>query len=862
MYRWTHFVLGATLLVSVVRAHEQSVHLRITQDALRESQHLERALKDAGIDDIEYGLFEIDGTGYVRAASEAIGHPIEGQSAHSLIQAGSILEDGVGASSVWSGCNFPNLPGWCTVPQFGEFAVFRCGNHFQDPSGRGLSGIGEPAGRWAYDSANNGHTWLSAITYFTAGALHEDPDQRRRRLEHVFVTLGSNLHLIQDQFSPAHTRDDAHPSHHLPAGNVWGGASLLEDNGKRYILPLPHPNNLHPGVIELPFAGTHAEFFERAVAWTNAHFFSDDTIFAYYPRPAASETHEQAPACADASSLQAYIRSTLAETWSTKLASQTIFETPRGFETGYSLVGIPCDVTDDVPAVDRVIHDNLKLLVPEAIGYSAALLDHFFRGRVDVIVEPGALRVTNRTEPVAGTSMDGVIRQGSFVVVVEFPDGRRKRLGSLALPAAGVSPGEALVVPHQPVPPEALTDGRATLFVCLAGGHVGGEPAVLAAQAETGAACDQVCSDPESHPVFGAQVFPHGDLDEDGADELMIVDFIDPFPDPGPNTIKVRAWSPSRCEDLWRVSYASYGAEATVPGARIGDLDNDGVEDWFARDSDATHAAQVSLRSGRDGSFVRSFTALPVPVNLSAGQTVPLDDIDGDGYTDIAAGNRFLSGWDGHALLPAAFHVAPQTRRIGDMNGDAYVDLGWSLDAFRNFTNGRTGAAGTWPTEPLPEDDPLAARVWLQGFTLGFVRDADGDSVPDFLRFGGGLDDELEFVARTALVSGRTGVMIWSADQPVDTLAMPHVVGDHDGDGNDDVLMVVTDSLGVTQATAYSGADGLLIGDLTPLFSMGYGRNKGLTPVGDCNGDRRTDFLFALETLDGGGECVRLIFAP
>ncbi len=115
---------------------------------------------------------------------------------------------------------------------------------------------------------------------------------------------------------------------------------------------------------------------------------------------------------------------------------------------------------------------------------------------------------------------------------------------------------------------------------------------------------------------------------------------------------------------------------------------------------------------------------------------------------------------------------------------------------------------------------------------------------------------------RIALVSGRTGVMIWYRDVPPDASDFQQVYGDHDGDGNDDVLVSVQDSLGVTQATAYSGRDGSLIGDFTTLFSMGYGANKGLTPIGDCNGDGRTDFIFALASLDGGGECVRVVFGP
>jgi hypothetical protein len=244
-------------------------------------------------------------------------------------------------------------------------------------------------------------------------------------------------------------------------------------------------------------------------------------------------------------------------------------------------------------------------------------------------------------------------------------------------------------------------------------------------------------------------------------------------------------------------------------------------------------------------------------------RTVPLDDIDSDGYSDIAIGNLFVSGWDGQTLLTASqFAFAPLTRRIGDMNRDGFVDLGVFADFECKFTDGKTGATETWPTEPLPPDDPTNEQVWLNGFTIGSPGDADGDRVPDFVRIGAALDDELKLIGRIAVVSGRTGVMIWHQDAPENTQEAPRIYGDHDGDGHDDVVFVVEDSLGITQATAYSGVDGSWIGDFTRLFSAGYGEFKGLTPAGDCNGDGKTDFIFALKILSGGGQCVRLMFGP
>jgi hypothetical protein len=98
---------------------------------------------------------------------------------------------------------------------------------------------------------------------------------------------------------------------------------------------------------------------------------------------------------------------------------------------------------------DRVFQDHATRLLPRAVGYSTALLDYFFRGRLEARVTLTAdstsvgatLQLTNRTP---GEAMDG-----TFTVYAEDRDGRR-------LPITGAQWTRALA-PDEATEPLAFT---------------------------------------------------------------------------------------------------------------------------------------------------------------------------------------------------------------------------------------------------------------------------------------------------------------------------------------------------------------------------------------------------------------------
>jgi hypothetical protein len=69
----------------------------------------------------------------------------------------------------------------------------------------------------------------------------------------------------------------------------------------------------------------------------------------------------------------------------------------------------------------QVFADYAALLLPRAVGYSAALLDYFFRGRLSAIVEKDGVRVGNHTPD--------EVMSGFVWLYAEAGDGSRSLLG-------------------------------------------------------------------------------------------------------------------------------------------------------------------------------------------------------------------------------------------------------------------------------------------------------------------------------------------------------------------------------------------------------------------------------------------------
>jgi len=336
------------------------------------------------------------------------------------------------------GAEFEDNSDWLTLVLYGQG---RYSNHFHDPlkswesaglddwlSGYHLTG--ESSLLWAQDREKQAYftegdwTWQRIRESYYSALISEQKTLIDEYLAQTFRGLGHQMHLIQDCAVPYHVRNDAH----FEKISGWkrrnvAGTSLFEnwaaDNtpiitpfASNPVLPAVQFDISHDGLSPISqlidtdqYDGTNptADLTQGLAEYTNANFFSEDTVFAaerfsegdrhYFPYPKASSTD-----------LQNYINK-LPETVIAEdgVSDSNIYiakktgdgESIDHFVTATYLTHDIYLYESDWQLFERTFyldekchHDYTQKLIPRAVGYSAALLDYFFRGRLEVTAIP------------------------------------------------------------------------------------------------------------------------------------------------------------------------------------------------------------------------------------------------------------------------------------------------------------------------------------------------------------------------------------------------------------------------------------------------------------------------------------------
>ncbi len=260
-------------------------------------------------------------------------------------------------------------------------------------------------------ATGNRFDWDTArISYLNALTLPARAD-RETALAQTFETLGHVMHLVQDMAVPAHVRNDfqSHLEYCFTSFERWCENSFERFVRRRADLVA----NAVPLAVDFAgqrltrfwdvdqYTGTNpsADLTQGLAEYTNANFASLNTIFTEsldrndphaFPYPRESSTN-----LPDLFAQRLVLREVTAEDGVVDMGlyvSKTgDGETIEHFaKVGY-LASFVLDRPDLPPVLrltfqldDRVHEDYATLLLPKAIGYSKALLDYFFRGKLDV----------------------------------------------------------------------------------------------------------------------------------------------------------------------------------------------------------------------------------------------------------------------------------------------------------------------------------------------------------------------------------------------------------------------------------------------------------------------------------------------
>jgi len=356
------------------------------------------------------------------------------------IQEGSVLED---------------------IPGDGQLRFF---NHFHNPlrtwDEAGLKGIlfnEKSSILWGQEeSAIQRFAWQDARKAYFEGLTAQNQTEREEKVALTFRTLGHLIHLVQDA-GPSHTRNDPHIFEPLesfvetlrlsalPADQALFDQLISSSTGfDPSILTIP-PNPLasipiariidttDPEQVEaVPSAGIDQGIAE----YSNSNFLSDDTIFKNFtfPRveslgvpfdetePVTGKLRSYFPKIADGEIVDHFVaEGTFTETLISILAGDQGFILDR-----------------------RVLQDYAVKLLPRTIGYSAGLIDYFFRGRMSVAVSE------NQPSPINNEITEVLVNVANATPASAWPANAETGNGDIV--AVALLDGEVLGVSPQTDP--------------------------------------------------------------------------------------------------------------------------------------------------------------------------------------------------------------------------------------------------------------------------------------------------------------------------------------------------------------------------------------------------------------------------
>jgi hypothetical protein len=284
---------------------------------------------------------------------------------------------------------------------------------------------------WAQHSKNE-FSWQNIREYFY-DALTTGSEASFAK---TFEGLGHLIHLLQDAAQPAHVRNDAHPLDGLGLDNgleTWAKnhPGKIEDYASSPEFPTVDLNVYiyrYEPITQFFDTDTYTYGTNPSTAlnqgiaeYTNANFVSDDTIFTenfsstdyhYFPFPRREDTVEYDEYIEDKGKYRTYFK---------KIQNGEEINHLAAMERIYKHLDDWPDFQRRFIILDSECHkDYAQKLIPRAVGYSARLIDYFFRGRMGVVMsenQPSSDPITEVRVKVKNATPDEETGAGKIVAV-------------------------------------------------------------------------------------------------------------------------------------------------------------------------------------------------------------------------------------------------------------------------------------------------------------------------------------------------------------------------------------------------------------------------------------------------------------
>lgn len=316
----------------------------------------------------------------------------------------------------------------------GFIGMARYNNHFHNPLKQwGSAGLddtvlgvrysGESSILWAqYGSWQGGYiegdwSWKKTRDCFYSALTTKKETDRRANFAQTFRGLGHQMHLVQDMSQPDHVRNDMHPEDAILGSSPRTGEYYFETWASKYsdvingFAGSPIKPSLDLSISQKGFVPI-SQFIDTeqytgsapstSSSWglaeyTNSNFVSDDTIFTenssssdghYFPFPRYNtQCYELITEHITSTKNRQYLKKNC------EGESINHFAVPSPW---WKYLGYPY-------FLDSTVHqDYASKLIPRAVGYSAALVNYFFRGDIRLEYDASAARpgyvIKNKTD--------------------------------------------------------------------------------------------------------------------------------------------------------------------------------------------------------------------------------------------------------------------------------------------------------------------------------------------------------------------------------------------------------------------------------------------------------------------------------
>jgi hypothetical protein len=326
-------------------------------------------------------------------------------------------------------------------------------------------------------------TWQKVREYQYASLTFQEPGNRDAFEAGMLKGLGYQMHLVQDMSQPNHVRNDTHVLDGMGKkafyNNFETWAMKKDKDDILAILSTSRAQEILNSVVTVDLTAafpsadikapvvrlydnrttdtartiTPSKSFGQGLAeYTNANYFSEDTIFAaeayapdnprhYFAHPAKSETN-----------LQEYIDGTLKTTpynnvegidYGPSVTNFVITKTNTSGESLNCLVQ-PSATTkkyfneygegyafyDSFILDDNCLEEQAGYLLPRAVTYSKALLDYFFRGKLSITPAPDGISFRSIRATLQNNTPGDIMGVGEVKMVIRFKELPEWHLGN------------------------------------------------------------------------------------------------------------------------------------------------------------------------------------------------------------------------------------------------------------------------------------------------------------------------------------------------------------------------------------------------------------------------------------------------